>query len=377
MPPDLDEKWALYLKKPWFRNLIILVSALIFLLVALSLRQVLAPVFIALAIAYLFDPVIDKLEEWKVSRTWGILIVLLVLVLILSGVLLYLVPRLIDQVKELSEKIPLYWEQLETKFLPNLQTYIADHPQEVEEMKTSVLEWLKVHAVQVVQGIGTGIATSLSSVGGFLSSMVGTIIVPVLAFYLLRDFDILKDRIVDILPKGKKTYIVDLFTELDNAMGNFIQGQLLVAIILSIIYSIGLTIAGCPGSLLIGCLAGFANLVPYLGIVIGFIPAVLLTYLSGNPLWQVIFAAATFIIGQMLEGMVITPKVVGESVGLHPAMVLIALMIGGSYFGIVGMILALPASAVLLVLVRRIYNGYKQSVLYNDDLEDDRVASST
>jgi len=377
MAPDLEEKWALYLQKPWFRNLIILIVSLLLLFAALSLRQVLAPVFIALALAYLFDPVIDKFETLKISRTWGIVILMSLLTLVLAGILVYLIPKLIGQIQELSEKIPQYWALFETKFLPNFQTYLNDHPTEVEEFKLSATEWLKTHALQVLKGIGTGIASSLSSVGGFLSNMLGLIIVPVLAFYLLRDFDILKERIVDLLPKGKKTYITELFSELDNAMGNFIQGQLLVALILSIIYSVGLTIASCPAALLIGCIAGFANLVPYLGIVIGFVPAVLLTYLSGNPLWQVIFAALTFVCGQMLEGMVITPKVVGESVGLHPAMVMIALMIGGSYFGIVGMILALPASAVLLVLIRRIYNGYKQSVLYHDNQDDEPNQKAT
>lgn len=375
MALDLDEKWQLYLQKPWFRNLIILVLSVGFLFFALSLREVFAPVFIALALAYLFDPVIDKFEEWKMSRTWGIILLLAIMAITIAGILLYVVPKLISQIQDLSEKLPIYWSQLETKLMPELQSFINEHPEEIEEAKISAVAWLKTHAVQVLQSIGSGIVTSLSSVGGFLSNMLGLIIVPVLAFYLLRDFDILKDRVVDILPKGKRDYVVNLFTELDEAMGNFIQGQLLVAIILSIIYSIGLTIAGCPGSLLIGCLAGFANLVPYLGIVVGFVPAVLLTYLSGNPTWQIIVSALTFLVGQLMEGMVITPKVVGESVGLHPAMVLIALMAGGSYFGIVGMILALPASAVLLVLIKRIYNGYKHSVLYHDNQDDTKVTT--
>ena len=375
MVRDLDEKWQQYLERPWFRNFLILMLALGLLFAALALRQVLAPVFIALAVAYLFDPVIDKFETWKISRTWGIVLLILILAMVITGALLYLVPKLIAQFRELSVKIPLYWEHLESQFMPDLEAYVRDHPEEFEQLKASSVDWLKTHAGQLIKGLTSSLASSISSVGGFLANLLGLIIIPVLAFYLLRDFDILKDRIVDILPKGKKDHIVGLFTELDEAMGNFIQGQLLVALILSVIYSVGLTIAGCPGSLLIGCVAGFANLVPYLGIVLGFVPAVLLTYLSGNPMWQVIVAALTFLVGQMMEGMVITPKVVGESVGLHPAMVLIALMIGGAYFGIVGMILALPASAVLLVLVRRIYNGYKQSVLYHDNQQEEGPAT--
>ena len=157
-------------------------------------------------------------------------------------------------------------------------------------------------------------------------------------------------------------------------MSNFIKGQLLVALILSVIYSIGLLIAGCPAALLIGLIAGFANLIPYLGIAVGFVPAVLLTYLSGNPLWQIIFAAVTFVIGQMLEGMVITPKVVGESIGLHPVVVLVGLMIGGTYFGFIGMILALPVTAIVMVLLRRAYNFYTKSLLYDNPNEPAEAA---
>ena len=356
-----------HLKKSWVRDLVIFLIVILVSAIMISMRGVLAPVFLALAIAYVGDPVIDRLEAWKISRTWGIVILILAILLIMGGLTAYLLPRLVIQIQELAHKLPLYWKQLEAQLLPQLETYMRDHPDQVADFKNSALAWLQENSGILVKNVSTGLARSFKSVGAFLSNVLSLIIIPVLAFYLLRDFDIMKENAVKLIPVRQRNFVVDLFKELDQALGSFIKGQLLVALILSVIYSVGLTIAGCPGSLLIGILAGFANLVPYLGLALGLIPALLLTYLSGNPLWQVILAGMTFVFGQLLEGMVITPKVVGESVGLHPVLVLVALAIGGTYFGIVGMILALPVCAVSMVLARRLHRTYLRSPLYDDE----------
>lgn len=355
------------LHKVWVRNSIIAAGALITLATIFSLRNALAPVLIALAIAYVGDPIIDKLETWKIPRTWGIVILIVLFLLVSVGLALYLIPKLIYQMNELTARLPYYWEQMRERFLPQWQSYAETHSDELLKLKESAIAWLQENAGILAKNISTGLASSFKSIGAFLANILGLLIIPVLAFYLLRDFDIMKEKVSKLIPVKRKAAIIGLFTELDKTLENFIQGQLLVALLLSIIYSIGLTVAGCPASLLIGIMAGFSNLVPYLGIAIGLLPAVLLTYLTGNPTWQVILAGLTFIVGQLLEGLVITPKVVGESVGLHPAMVLIALMVGGSYFGIVGMILALPTCAVLMVFAKRGYSYYVGSILYHEE----------
>ena len=355
-----------WFEKPWVRNLAIGLILLVVLALLLSMRNVLAPLLIALAIAYVGDPVIDKFEEWKISRTWGIVILIFGFVLVILGLGFYLVPKMIYQLEELTRKLPDYWNTLRDKFLPQLQSYAQTHETEIEQYKETAIAWLQENAGMLLKNVTTGLASSFKSIGAFLANILGLVIIPVLAFYFLRDFDIMTAKMTKLIPPKRKPFVVGLFKELDEVLGNFIKGQLLVALILSIIYSIGLTIANCPAALLIGIIAGFSNLVPYLGIALGLVPAVLLTYLSGNPLWQVILAPTTFVVGQMLEGMVITPKVVGDSVGLHPAVVMIALMVGGTYFGIIGMILALPTTAVLMVLLKRTYNTYVNSILYHE-----------
>ena len=352
--------------KVWVRNTIIAALVIFFIFLAVVMRAVLAPVFVALAIAYIGDPVIDRFERWKISRTWGIVILIAIITLLLTGLSLYLIPQLMKELQALSAKLPGYWEKLRDLLLPQLQTYAEEHREEVENWKNNALAWLQENAGLLLKSLTSGLATSFRSIGAFFGNLLSLLIIPVLAFYLLRDFDIMTAKMVDLIPIKRRKFVVHLFRDLDRALGNFIKGQLLVAMILSVIYSIGLTIAGCPASLLIGIIAGFANLIPYLGIALGIVPAVLLTYLSGNPTWQILLSGLTFVIGQMLEGMVITPKVVGESVGLHPVVVMVGLTIGGTYFGFVGMILALPTTAVVMVLLRRLYLYYIGSILYHD-----------
>jgi len=351
------------LQKPWVRNSLIAGIVLFLLITIFSLKQVVAPVFVALTIAYIGDPVIDWFERHRISRTWGIVILIALFCLLLLGFALYLIPLLIREAASLAEAMPRYWERLNEFIRPQIE----GHEEDVAAITEKVLVWAEENAGVLANYLSNVLIASFRSMGSLVSSLLALVIIPVLAFYLLRDFDIMTGRAKLLIPLDKRELIVGLFAELHQALSNFIKGQLLVAIILSIIYSVGLMIAGCPAALLIGVIAGFANLIPYLGIALGFIPAVLITYLSGNPLWQVIVAGMTFVVGQMLEGMVITPKVVGESVGLHPVVVMVGLMIGGTYFGFVGMILALPMTAVAMVLLRRVYYYYTSSRLYNDD----------
>lgn len=354
------------LQKVGFRNAVLVGIALAFVVLLMALHDVVGPILIALAVAYVFDPVIDQLERWRISRSWGIVIVLVIVCLIVTGFALYMIPKLVEQIQELAHKLPVYLDRLR-ELWPELKGYREQYADEFEKVLTWLETQAKTHGATLLKSLSASLASSFVSLGSFLASLVGLVIIPVLAFYLLRDFDVIKEKAVLLIPVKRREWTLGLFGELDRALGGFIKGQLTVALILAVIYSVGLFLCRCPASFLIGTIAGFANLVPYLGIAVGFLPAVLLTYLAGNPMGFVIGAGLTFIVGQMLEGLLITPKVVGESVGLHPVVVLIALMIGGTYFGMVGMILALPVSAVLMVVARRAYRAYTKSILYHEE----------
>lgn len=355
------------LRKPWVRVTAMVGLVFIGVLLVFSIRQVMVPVFIALAFAYIFDPVIDLFEKWKIPRSLGICILILLMVLGMTGFALYLIPKIISQLNDLKERLPDYISKLNDQLMPQVEAFRIEHAAEYEQGMDWLMEQGKKHGATLISSISAGIAASFKSIGSFLAGVVGLVVVPVLTFYLLRDFDRMKEKAVDLIPPKRRESVVSFFSDLDKALSGFIKGQLIVAVILSIIYTIGLAIVGCPAPLLIGLLAGFANLVPYLGLAVGLVPALLLTYLSGQGWVMTAGAGLTFIVGQMLEGMVITPKVVGESVGLHPVVVMLALMVGGSYFGLVGMILALPTAAILVVVVKRLHNLYTKSILFHED----------
>jgi len=353
-----------YLKKNWVRYLIFFAVFVLSITLILMLKEITTPIFLALTVAYLGDPIIDKLETWKINRSLGIVLLLFCLTLVSAGFLIYVIPKIVNQINELSEALPVYLAKQKDAFWPEINKFYSAHQQDVDQG----LLWLKTQIIEngsmLAKNLGMSLVTSFRSIGAFIAGLISWVVIPVLAFYLLRDFDIMRGHIMDLFPVDKKEAWINLFTELHTTLMKFIKGQFLVASILAIIYSVGLTLAGCPASLLIGVLAGFANLVPYLGLAVGLGPAALLTYLAGGGMYGFSIVCLTFLVGQMLEGMVITPKVVGNSVGLHPVLVMIAIMLGGTYFGITGMILALPAAAILLVFVKRSHKQYLQSPLY-------------
>lgn len=356
-------------RKVWFRPTAQAGLVLLLLAAIVLLREVLLPLFIALGAAYVFDPLIDRFERWKIPRTWGILLLTLLIALALTGILLYVVPRLAQQLEELQTRLPGYWNRASTSLLPRLESFRQQHALEFDQGLAWLIEQAKSHGGALLAGVSAGLAASFRSLGSLLAKLVGLVIIPVMTFYLLRDFDELKAKATELIPPRRREWVVNFFGELDAALSSFIKGQITVALILSLIYSTGLFLFGCPAPLLIGLVAGFANLIPYLGLALGLLPAVLLTYLSGNGLAFTLGAGATFVVGQMLEGMVITPRIVGKSVGLHPVVVMVALMVGGTYFGFAGMILALPTTAVLVVVFRRLHAAYVKSVVFHEDSE--------
>ncbi|MGB2182139.1 MAG: AI-2E family transporter, partial [Pseudomonadales bacterium] len=184
-------------------------------------------------------------------------------------------------------------------------------------------------------------------------------------FYLLRDFDILMARIQEILPRNIEPKVSLWVRECDEVLGAFVRGQLLVMLALGFIYGIGLSIAGLKYAMLIGLLAGLASIVPYLGFAVGFIAAMLVAVFQFDSYWGFLAITMVFVIGQALEGMVLTPWLIGDRIGLHPVAVIFAVLAGGQLFGFTGMLLALPLAAVIMVLLRHLHQGYRNSSLYD------------
>jgi len=334
-------------------------------LVAWLLAPILGPFLFSALLAYLFDPVVDRLERRGLGRTASVCIVFMMVLLLLLIVPLVLVPLLENQVRELAATVPRLVDWLSATLLPWLQTHLGVDPEllDMAALKEALAEhWREAGGVaaQVVRyATRSGFA-----VAGWLA---GVVLVPVVTFYLLRDWDALVARVQDLLPRTVESQVSALAREIDATLGAFLRGQLIVMIALGAFYAVGLWLVGLKLALLIGLVAGLVSFVPYLGVIVGVASAgIAMLVQSGQPL-DIAAVVAVFVVGQLLEGFLLTPILVGDRIGLHPVAVIFAIMAGGQLFGLVGILLALPSAAVIAVLLRWAHREYKTSEVYRGD----------
>ncbi len=338
---------------------ILFVGLLIYLL-----GPVLMPFATAAILAYVADPLVDRLETLKLPRSMAVVLVFVMLTLLALILLLVLVPLVEQQIQVLIEKMPVYIDWLQKEGLPWVaaQLGLTDASFDLGTVKTAIQKhW------QQAGGIATKLLASISRSGlvlaGWIANLLLTIVV---TFYLLRDWDRLMERIHMMLPRRSEPVITHLARQSDEVLGAFLRGQLLVMLALGLVYSVGLSLIGLDFALLIGLVAGVISFVPYLGTIVGILAAMVAALMQFHDLTHLIYVAIVFGIGQVLEGMVLTPLLVGDRIGLHPVAVIFAVLAGGQLFGFVGVLLALPVAAVVMVLLRYVYEQYKNSRLYGD-----------
>jgi predicted PurR-regulated permease PerM len=342
---------------PWLAGLFLL-GWLIYLL-----TPILSPFLIAMLLAYMGDPLVDRLERCKLSRTWGVVAVFALFSLLLAILLLVLVPMLGRQLVRLYELAPQMLDWLQHQALPWVQARLGldDGFWRFEQIKASLGE----HLDKTGSVVGVILAQATASSLALLAWLGNVLLIPVVSFYLLRDWDLMMAKVRSLLPRQREGLVVRLAGECHEVLGAFLRGQLLVMLALAVIYSAGLMLVGLELGLLIGLLAGLASIVPYMGFVVGFGAAVAAgLFQFGGEFYPLLGIAAVFMVGQLLEGMLLTPLLVGDRIGLHPVAVIFAILAGGQLFGFVGVLLALPVAAVIMVLLRHVHNFYKLSDLY-------------
>lgn len=334
------------------------------------LHPILTPFLVALGLAYLFDPLVDRLEKYGLSRTWGVVAVFALFTLIVMAMLLVLVPMLAKQLLRLYELAPQMLDWLQHTAMPWAQAKLGlnDGFWKFDKVKAAISE----HMGQTTDIVGVVLSQATASGLALIGLLANLVLIPVVSFYLLRDWDLMMAKIRSLLPRDNEERIVSLAGECHEVLGAFVRGQLLVMLALGVIYAAGLMLVGLELGLLIGLIAGMAAIVPYMGFVIG-IGAALIAGLFqfGGDLYPMVGIVAVFMVGQALEGMVLTPLLVGDRIGLHPVAVIFAILAGGELFGFTGVLLALPVAAVIMVLVRHLKDLYKDSQMYSgaDDPE--------
>jgi predicted PurR-regulated permease PerM len=327
-----------------------------------QLSPVLMPFFIAALFAYLGDPLVDRLENWKLSRTAAVTVVFGVLFISVSIMLLVLLPLLTAQVAALFTNLPDYLTTAQQLIEPWLIS--AGLPTDVFNLQT-LKQALSNYWSQFGQVAG-GVFSYMTRSGMVLLQWLGNLVlIPVLTFYLLRDWDLLVARFRELLPRRYSDKFIEMSLECDDMLAGFIRGQLMVMLALAIIYTVGLSLIGLELALLLGVIAGVVSFVPYLGLIVGIVLAGLAAFFQFGEWLPVLLVAVVFAVAQAIEGMVLTPRFVGERIGLHPVAVIFAVLAGAQLFGFTGVLLALPAAAVIVVLLRHAHQRYVDSDLYS------------
>lgn len=328
------------------------------------LAPVLTPFLFSALLAYLGDPIVDGLEARKFSRTLAVVTVFLVIILTLLLFLLLLIPLLEEQISSLLQQLPGYLEWFQHNILPwlrdelNLDMGLID----LDRLRSELLQY-----VDKVGGVAANLVYSITRSSTIvLSWLINLLLIPVVTFYLLRDWDILMARIRQLLPRRIEPLVAKLATESDEVLGAFLRGQFMVMLALGVIYSTGLAAIDLDFALLIGMMAGLLSFIPYLGFIVGIATASIAALMQFQDVIHLLLAIAVFGIGQVIEGTLLTPKLVGDRIGLHPVAVIFAVLAGGHLFGFFGVLLALPAAAIIMVLLRHTHDEYLKSVLYDD-----------
>ncbi len=325
------------------------------------LAPVLTPFLAAALLAYLGDPLVDRLQAAGLSRTLAVVVVFLVLFGGLTGLVLVLVPLVEQQLRTVVSQVPTWMQWFQDEFRPWLEAHWGPitWPDTVAWKSALQAHW------QTAGGLVGQVTGHVFGSGMRLLAWLGNLVlIPVVVFYLLRDWDLLVEEIRGLLPRAVEPTVSGIAAEADEMLGAFLRGQMLVMLALATVYSVGLWLAGLKLALLVGLIAGLVSFVPYLGIVVGIVLASIAMLLQTHEWTSLLPVLGVFGIAQVLEGMVLTPLLVGDRIGLHPVAVIFAVLAGGQLFGFVGVLLALPAAAVLAVVVRHAHQRYLRSRLY-------------
>lgn len=326
------------------------------------LRDILLPFVAGMAIAYFLDPAADWMERRGFRRWVATLLIIGLFFLVSILIIVLLVPLISDQFAKFMNHLPEYVAWFHLRVVPYVQGIAESFGFDLGGDPKAALAGNSEQVMKVVGGVLTGLLGGGQAIFNVLSLLV---ITPVVGFYLLRDWDEMVARINDYLPLDHAETIREQAREIDKVLAGFVRGQMLVCLFLAGFYGLGLTICGLQFGLFIGVTAGMISFIPYVGTVLGFVVGVgvAVAQFWNEPVW-IAAVAGVFIVGQMIEGNVLHPVLIGDRVGLHPVWIMFALLAGGSLFGFVGILVAVPLFAIIGVLVRFALERYRGSYLY-------------
>ena len=347
------------------KRILIIGGLALFLWILYLLKPVVIPFIIAFFIAYLFSPLVDRLQKIGLPRWFSIGTVFIGIGVAVTMAFWYIVPLIWKQLVIARDSIPVGINWINSTFLPWVSNTFNVEQMEIDtnHMSTIVMDYIQTnYSTDSLQAMALRIAQSglnFIQVGGTV------VLIPIIAFYFLLDWRRMLDSLRRLIPRPYEKTTLEIATECHSVLGAFVKGQFLVMILLGIVYAVGLQLIGLDVGLIIGMIAGLASIIPYLGFAVGIVAAVIATLLQFGVDWmQLALVLVVFMIGQGVEGYVLQPFLLGDKIGLSPVAVVFAVLAGAQLAGFLGMLIALPVAAVIVVLLRHARDSYEKSQLY-------------
>ncbi|MGR3218607.1 MAG: AI-2E family transporter [Candidatus Anammoxibacter sp.] len=406
----MNNKKQKILENVWIKLIILTGVGVLFFVACGFLKSILISLFLAFTVAYIFDPIVDFIETRKkpfpsirIPRTLAICILLAGITVATAGLLAYALPKTVNGVQQVGNTLKLRFPAYRSSIVELIDNYTSEEislflkgklgidgdwdisneskQQNVEINKSSATEKdvtvtgnngrlleslinLKKYSPKVAKFLSNIATTVFESTFGIFGIIINFFIFGVVTVYLLRDFDSITAKVRDLVPASKRDKVSEIFLKIDVNLKEFFRGQITVCLILSLIYSIGLTIVGVPLSFVLGFVAGFGNVIPYVGTVVGLGLAMVITFFQFHDIQHLVLVGLVFGIGQLLEGILITPKIIGSKLGLSPVVVIISILIWSQLLGFLGLLLAVPFTSVAKVLIDEGISKYKKSSIY-------------
>jgi len=322
--------------------------------------------------AYLLNPIVDWMTNTGLPRDSAVRIVIALVAFLITVFLMIVIGQVYKQTGELLNpplQDPAYGGEypllkwFDTKLYPLLKEYdiVVDRSHMRATIK-KVFEWIQTNYPNWLRSVWETFLATFTGFASYIVWILNLFLVPVFTYYLLRDYEKLQIRFYESLPPHWRVAAVDWMNELDKVVGGFIRGQLSIAMLLMAFYSVGLSLLGVPLGFILGIIAGLANIIPYMSVVVGLVPALLLSFVDEPNHWlKLLWITLYFGAGQALEGFYLSPRIMGQETGLHPVLIMVAIIVGGSLMGLTGIVLAVPVAAILKVIALRWHHSWKQS----------------
>ena len=357
---------SMYQKKARGKGLWLLGCAVAAVLIWLfvQLKDVLMPFAVAATLAYILNPLVERLERRKMKRAAASMLVMSLTFLVLLALVLVLVPMFINQFENMMVRVPKLVDYAQGTLLPWLHQYLGGYGVRLD--RGTVLQWVQTHAGSFKDTASKVASTLMSQSGAVAAGLSNLLLLPLLLYYFLLDWKRWSDGLHSLIPRRYAAGYDRIAGEMDQVLGEFLRGQLLVMLIMGMFYGSGLMLAGLDSGFAIGMIAGLLVFIPYLGAFTGLLLSTLAALLQFGSWYGLIMVWVVFAIGQLLESFVVTPKIVGDRIGLSPFWVIFSLLAFGQLMGFVGMLIGLPLAAVSLVLLREGSQAYFQSDFYRD-----------